>query len=95
MPRNQHLEPLEESHRSQTPAFSVEEQRRIELLKLQKEVQRRETEQAKWRAASTPTAPGSDRKEPNPSLPNPRIETKKEKNEMGFFARLRHGKLLD
>jgi hypothetical protein len=75
--------------------LTPEELRRLELLKLQKELQRRELEQAKWRAASMPTRPAPVKKETNPAPPEPAIETRKEKNGPGFFARLLYRKLLE
>jgi hypothetical protein len=74
---------------------SAKDGHRIELLKLQRELQRREKEHAAWKAASEP--PGSfggrvpPRKEPGQSS-RPR---KHQKGESSFFAKLRLGRLLD
>ena len=80
-------------HRS-SPGLSQEELRRLELLKLQKELQRKEKERAAWRKASEPTNVFRSESPVQPAQKN-QFSVKPKKGESTFFAKLRLGRLLD
>jgi len=80
--------------RPEGATLSADDARRIDELKRQREQERFESERAMWREASraphvpeTPLLPESTVQEPG-AAPLP------EKEHTGFFAKLRHGKLL-
>ncbi len=70
---------------STNPSFTPEQLRRVELLKLQKELQRREKEREAWREASTPRNVFTD----------DRNKTRNGSGESPFFTKLRLGKFLE
>ena len=74
--------------------MTPEQLQRVELLKLQKELQRREKEREAWRLASAPRNVFTEKKnievknDPDSGFTNSQIESL-------FFAKLRLGKLLE
>ena len=79
---------------STSPSFTPEQLQRVELLKLQKELQRREREREAWREASTPRNVFTDEKKQTKSGSNDGT-TKTMKDESPFFTKLRSGKFLE
>ena len=78
---------------SSSSDITPEQLQRMELLKLQKELQRRERERAAWREASMPRNVFSD--SPN-QIPRDVDEAGKPMNsESEFFNKLRRGKFLE
>ena len=79
---------------SSNPLLTPEQLQRVELLKLQKELQRREREREAWREASTPRNVFTD------DLHKTQRESKDEtmrdgRGESPFFTKLRLGKFLE
>ena len=78
---------------SQSSAISPDQFRRMELLKLQKELQRREREREAWRQASTPKNVFTDERNQVPK--NGDGTVKPPRSESEFFNKLRRGKFLE
>ena len=79
---------------SSNPIYTPEQLRRVELLKLQKELQRREMEREAWREASTPRNVFTDDRTTT-SHGNPGGTMKNGMGESPFFTKLRLGKFLE
>lgn len=78
---------------SSSSTITPEQLRRMELLKLQKELQRREKERAAWREASMPRNVFTDSVKETPrNLEEPE---KPLDSESPFFNKLRLGKFLE
>jgi hypothetical protein len=78
---------------SSSSAITPDQLRRMELLKLQKELQRRERERAAWREASMPRNVFTD--ETRKGMPGAKGSGKTGSNESEFFNKLRLGKFLE
>lgn len=70
------------------------QENRLEALKRQKDLERRERELAMWREASKPPRLYGKRIENAPEKQHARASAKDAKQQKGFFAKLRHGRLL-
>jgi hypothetical protein len=80
---------------TETQKLKGEEERRLALLRQQKELERKDREQAMWREASkmpTPYGPGPEQHRPE-ELPKP--VGKPAKQVTGLFAKLKLGKFLE
>jgi hypothetical protein len=77
-------------------ALSTQDSQRLEELKRQKEAERMERERAMWREASRLPRILEEMLEPVPpkDLENPPPPVNDQKEQGGFFSKLRHGKFL-
>ena len=92
--------PPSSGRRNEVPHTSSQDERRIEELKRQREVERLQRERTVWREASSPPRlidyplPSDPPREPAAAEPEPTPTSAPEKEPVGFFAKLRLGKLL-
>jgi hypothetical protein len=76
-------------------SMKQDEKQRLELLKLQKELERKQREQAMWRKASSLPKPGSATPEQLGGREYPGDLPKPPKQITGLFAKLKLGKFLE
>ncbi|MDH4069128.1 MAG: hypothetical protein OEV30_01765 [Ignavibacteria bacterium] len=86
--------PLKPHNGSSSP-LSADQVRRIELLKLQKELQRREVEREAWLRASTPRNAFTDGTVSKIIVKPAQSHQKPPRAELTFFSKLRLGKFLE
>ena len=75
-------------------SLSPDQVRRLELLKLEKELQRREKEREAWQNAATPRSVFTDPEKKSSPKPDT-AHRKAGKHESPFFAKLRLGRFLE